>query len=235
MKITYFDSYPDLSNSAADLLIRELRTKRDAWVCSATGGSPQGLYERLAKEAQQDPSLFDQVRILKLDEWGGIPMSDPYSCHTYLIEKVLKPLNISSDRYEGFDSEADDLKRECKRIQQHINQQPVDVCILGLGKNGHLGFNEPAEFLQLDCHIARLAPTTVQHSMVQAMSRVPSFGMTIGMRGVFNSKKVVLLVTGSGKESVIKRLMAKEVTSQLPASLLWLHPNAECLVDKTSL
>ena len=235
MNITYFDDYASLSEGAADLLVKELKEKKDLLVCSATGGSPQGLYERLAKTARQDASLFDQLRILKLDEWGGIPMADPDSCHSYLKEKVLKPLAISPDRYEEFDSEVDDLKGECKRVQQLIDQRPIDVCILGLGKNGHLGFNEPAEFLQFDCHVAKLAAITVKHSMVQAMSQIPTFGITVGMKGIFNSRKVVLLITGSEKEGAIKRLMTKEVTSQLPASLLWLHPNVECLVDKTSI
>jgi galactosamine-6-phosphate isomerase len=236
MKITYFDDYAGMSESAAALLVTELKIKKGSLVCCATGGSPSGFYQRLVKINSTDPGLFDGMRILKLDEWGGIPMTDPNSCHSYLQENVLIPLKISSDRYIAFDSEVENVEGECKRIQQIIDQTgPIDFCILGLGKNGHLGFNEPADFLQPDCHVAKLASTTVQHNMVQTMPTTPTFGMTIGLKDILNSDKILLLITGSHKQDVIKRLMTKEITTQLPASLLWLHSNVECLIDKTSL
>lgn len=236
MKITYFDNYEAMSNGAADLLVADLKKNKDLLVCSATGASPLGLYEDLAKVYQRDANLFDRLRILKLDEWGGIPMSDPDSCHSYLQKNVLKPLKISPDRFIEFNSEANNVEEECKRIQQTIDAiGPIDFCVLGLGKNGHLGFNEPAEFLQRDCHIARLANSTVQHSMVQSMSQIPTFGMTVGLKDILNSKKVLLFVTGGGKQEAIKRLMTGKISTQLPASFLWLHANVECLIDKTSL
>src|SRR5206468_371390 len=110
-------------------------------------------------------------------------------CQTYLKENVLKPLKISTDRYFEFNSEAENVVEECKRIQKIIDEEgPIDFCILGLGKNGHLGFNEPADFLQRDCHIAKLADSTVQHSMVQSMAQSPTFGMTVGLKDILNSK-----------------------------------------------
>jgi galactosamine-6-phosphate isomerase len=236
MNISYFDNYDALSDRATDIFIETLRERKNALVCSATGGSPHGLYERLQKKYEQDAKLFDSLRILKLDEWGGIPMDDKNSSHTYLVEKVLQALHVSDERYVGFDSETDRLPEECKRIQKFIdNTGPIDLTILGLGKNGHLGFNEPAPFLHADCHIARLAATTVGHSMVKAMPNTPTFGMTVGMKGILSSRKILLLIAGAEKEDAIKVLMTKEVTTQLPASLLWMHGNVECLIDKTSI
>ena len=236
MKITYFDNYEDMSENAAGLLVAELKRKKDSLACCATGGSPLGLYQRIAKMYPKEEGLFEQMRLLKLDEWGGIPMTDPNSCHSYLHDNILVPLKISSDRYIAFDSEAKNVEEECKRIQQTIDKTgPIDFCILGLGKNGHLGFNEPADFLQGDCHVAHLATTTVQHSMVQTMTKTPTFGMTIGLKDILGSRKILLLITGSQKQGAIKRLMTKEISTQLPASFLWLHSDVECLIDKTSL
>lgn len=236
MKITYFDNYEKLSEGASNLFIQELTIKKNLLACCATGGSPSGFYERLVQRHDRDHNLFDQLQILKLDEWGGISMSDPSSCQSYLKEKVLTPLHISGQRYIEFNSEADNVNDECQRIQQTIDQiGPIDICILGLGKNGHLGFNEPADFLQRDCHIAKLATSTVQHNMVQTMNKIPTFGMTVGLKDILNSKKILLLVTGTGKQEAIKKLMTKEITTQLPASFLWLHPNVECLIDKAIL
>jgi len=236
MKITYFDDYEGMSQGASDFLVEELRKRKESLVCCATGGSPLGLYRTMAGMFLKEASLFAGMRILKLDEWGGIPMSDSNSCHSYLLENILIPLKISADRYFAFDSEAKKVEEECERIQQTIEKTgPIDFCILGLGKNGHLGFNEPADFLHGDCHVAQLASTTVQHSMVQAMAKTPTFGMTIGLKDILGSKKILLLITGKKKEAAIKRLMTKEITTQLPASFLWLHPNVECLIDNTSL
>jgi len=236
MKITYFDNYEDMSDNAATLLVTELKRKKDSLACCATGGSPRGVYQRMAKMYPKEEGLFDEIRLLKLDEWGGIPMTDPNSCHSYLQENILAPLKISSDRYIAFDSEATDVEEECRRIQQTINKiGPIDFCILGLGKNGHLGFNEPADRLQRNCHVAHLATTTIQHTMVQTMTKTPTFGMTVGLKDILGSRKILLLITGTQKQEAIKRLMTEEITTQLPASFLWLHSNVECLIDKTSL
>lgn len=236
MKISYFADYASMSENAASLLVTELKIKKELLVCCATGGSPLGFYQRLAGMYPTAADLFDRVRILKLDEWGGIPMNDPNSCHSYLQEQVLKPLKISPNRYIAFDSEVKDVEEECKRIQRRIDQTgPIDFCVLGLGKNGHLGFNEPADYLKPDCHIATLAATTVQHSMVQTMPKIPTFGVTIGLKDLLGSRKILLLITGSQKQDAIKNLLTKQITTQLPASMLWLHSNVECLIDKTSL
>lgn len=235
MKITYFDDSEKMNAFASLLVLNELRKKQYLLICAATGGSPEGLYQMLGKRYQFDPELFEKLRVLKLDEWGGIPMSDPGSCHSYLTEKLLKPLHVSLDRYLAFDSGAEDLSEECRRIQEEIDQTgPIDCCILGFGKNGHIGFNEPALSLQSDCHIAELSAVTLDHPLVQAMSQIPGFGMTVGMKGIMQSKKIVLLITGSGKQEAIKRLMEKKISTQLPASFLWLHGDVECLIDKTS-
>ena len=236
MKITYFEDYAGMSESASRLLVEELKQRNESLVCCATGGSPLGLYQRIAKRYPNEPNLFNKMRILKLDEWGGIPMNDPNSCHSYLQENILTPLRISPDRFFAFDAQVDNVEEECKRVQQTIDKiGPIDFCILGLGKNGHLGFNEPADFLRGECHFARLASTTVQHSMVQTMPNAPTFGITVGLKGILCAKKILLLITGSQKQEAIKRFMTGEITTQLPASFLWLHSNVECFVDQTCL
>jgi galactosamine-6-phosphate isomerase len=236
MKITYFDNYAAMSAQASDIFVAALKNKKDSLVCCATGGSPTGLYQSIAKMSSNESTLFSNVRILKLDEWGGIPMSDPNSCHAYLDAHVLRPLKISPERYIAFNSEVTNVEHECKRIQDTIdNTGPIDLCILGLGKNGHLGFNEPADFLQTECHVAKLASATVQHNMVTTMPKTPTFGMTVGLRSIMGSRKILMLITGTQKNETIKKLMDKHISTQLPASFLWLHPDVECLIDKTSL
>lgn len=225
-----------MSQRGAELLLNQLRLKKELWVCVATDASPRGLYEHLAHNYQETPQLFDKLSILKLDEWGGIPLNDPHSCHSYVQDFLLKPLNISPDRYIAFDSEADNVENDCQRIQQSIDKrQSIDVCILGLGQNGHLGFNEPADFLQRDCHIAQLSTLTMQHNMVQSMARCPTYGMTVGLKDIMQSKKIILLIAGQNKKAIFNSLMSKRISTQLPASLLWLHEDVECFVKRSKL
>ncbi len=205
-------------------------------MCTATGNSPVGVYRHLADAYLHEPKSFENVRILKLDEWGGIPFADPNSCETFIIEKLLRPLHISSDRYISFHSNPASPEMECERIQREIGRNgPIDICILGLGKNGHIGFNEPASTLTPFCHVAKLSEKSLQHTMAKTMKPKPHYGLTLGMANILRSKKILLLLAGPDKQHIISQLLAKRITTQLPASFLWLHPNVECYIDAMAL
>jgi len=105
------------------------------------------------------------------------------------------------------------------------------LCILGIGKNGHLGFNEPAKYLNPYTHIAKLSAATLQHSMARRMSERPDCGLTLGMSEIMQSKKILLLISGKDKEATIDEFLTGKISTHLPASFLWLHPNVTCLFD----
>lgn len=235
MNIIDCDDYESLSALAASFVMAELEKRRKLLLCAATGRSPIGLYERLVARSRKDPALFGALRVVKLDEWVGIPADDPGSCEHYLRERVVGPLAIAPDRYAGFASTADDLDRECERIQSELQRMgPIDVCVLGLGANGHLGFNEPGPFLPPRCHVARLSEETRQHSMVRSQTTKPQCGLTLGMREILASRRILLLVAGAGKEHAVAGLLARRVTTSLPASFLWLHDSVDCLIDRSA-
>lgn len=225
-------SAEEMSRAAADFLIAELRRKPDLLLCTATGASPTRTYQFLAEEQGRTAALFQRIRILKLDEWGGLAMDDPGSCEAYLREHVLGPLVISNDRYSGFESQPRDPEAECVRIRSWLSGNgPIDVCVLGLGTNGHLAMNEPADILRPFAHIAQLAQTTLGHSMLAQAARKPSYGLTLGLTDIFQAKKVVLLVSGTQKSEQLARLVNGQISTQFPASLLWLHPAVTCFCD----
>lgn len=232
MKIQHCTGYEEMSQKAGNSVLLELNNKPNLLLCTATGNSPIGLYKNLAEAYSDSPQMFRGLRIIKLDEWGGIPLNESNSCETFIQQKILDPLKISSDRYISFESDPIRPEEECTRIHKEIlDKGPIDVCILGLGKNGHIGFNEPAPTLEPYPHIAELSKESLQHNMTRSMNHRPTYGLTLGMANILQSKKVILLLTGSGKEEVIEALMTKKVTPQLPASFLWLHPLVECYVD----
>ena len=234
MNISYYPSYDELSEDGCKLIMEEIQQKQNILLCAATGASPKGVYQNLVGEYKVNKQLFKDLRILKLDEWGGIPMSDPNSCQSYLNEHLLKPLEIGTERFISFNSEANDPSLECMQIQDKINKVgPIDICVLGLGMNGHLGFNEPESF-SANCHVAKLSSQTLQHPMTLTMPNKPIFGMTLGMNDILNAKRIILLVTGKGKREVINKFLSQKINRQLPASFLWLHEQVECLIDKSS-
>jgi len=232
MKITYCKDYQAMSKLAAQLVMDEVQLKKGLLFCAATGNSPTGMYAEMAK----NKSLFGNMRVVKMDEWGIIPLSHPDSCESYLQNHVLGPLAISNDRYTGFDTAADSVRPECEKMNTFISENgPFDICILGLGKNGHIAFNEPADFLQPDFHKATLAHSTIQHDPALSQGPEPAYGFCVGMGDILQTKKVIFLVTGKAKQEAINQILERKISTQCPASFLWLHPNVECLVDRNTL
>ena len=166
-----------------------------------------------------------------MDEWGGIRRDHPETCETYLKKYILQPWDIKDENYISFDSNAIDPQAEVSRIQRYLNQNgPLDFCVLGLGLNGHIAFNEPSAFLQAECHIATLSEASKNHPMFVNMDDKPTYGLTLGMANILQSKKILLVILGKNKQAVIEKFFTKEITTSLPASFLWLHPNVDCLM-----
>ncbi len=235
MNVVTCENDERLSAQAAALVIAEIERRRDLLLCAATGNSPTGLYHALVERAKQDPELFRSLRVIALDEWGGLRETDPGSTTGYLRERLLDPLAISADRFFAFDSSIEPALA-CQKMRAALEQSgPIDVCVLGLGANGHVGFNEPGPTLDPNCHVARLSEETRRHAMARSMDRPPEFGLTLGLQEILAAKRIVLLVTGKRKQQTVARLLREEVSTTLPASLLWLHGNVDCLVDRAVL
>lgn len=224
-----------LAQHAAGLIIQELRQDPRLLLCAASGDTPTATYETLAQAACATPDLFEQLRIIKLDEWGGIEMSHPSSCESYLQNHLVRPLQVDPGRYLSCQSNPEDPLEECTRMNQLMKDQgPIGVSLLGLGLNGHLGFNEPADRLQPSWHVAELSSKTLSHPMVEAMEPKPCFGMTMGMNDILASRVILLLVAGRHKRSALQTLMSRRVTSSFPASMLWQHPDVTVICDQAA-
>jgi galactosamine-6-phosphate isomerase len=233
MRIIHCEDDRSLSAEACRLVLAEIERRRDSLVCAATGHSPSGLYAELVRHAEADPALFDRLRVVKLDEWGGVPPTDPGSCEHYLRTRLLDPLGVPSERYLAFSGMAPDPSAECERIRTELERRgPIDVCVVGLGINGHIGFNEPGPSLVPHCHVAQLSESTRSHTMVRSLGSAPRFGLTLGMQEILGSRRIILLVAGEGKRDVAVRILSGEVSTTLPASFLWLHGNVDCLIDR---
>ncbi len=226
-------NYAALSRRAADLICSELRRKPALLFCASAGATPTGLYHELALRAARRPALFSHFRLLQVDEWGGLPAGHPATCEADLKAKLVQPLRIAPQRCAGFNTQARDPQRECRRISAWLAAHgPIDLCILGLGLNGHIAMNEPAAELLPHPHVSTLAGSSLRHGMLKNLRPKPRYGLTLGMSDLLGSRRILLLVSGSHKREPLNKLQQPCVRTRFPASFLWLHPSALVLYDR---
>ena len=233
MRINVATDHEQMSRRAAVRIAAAVRRQPDLLLGVVTGASPTRTYERLAERRAVESPLFRRLRILKLDEWLGLPPRHPSSCESYLRENLLVPLRIDRRRYQGFRPRPKDPVADCARVARWLARHgPIDVCVLGLGRNGHLLMNEPAAALTPGPHVARLAASTRRHSMLEGLKTLPRRGLTLGMADILQSKAIVLLVSGRPKAASLRRMLSGRVTTRCPASFLWLHPDVTVYCDR---
>jgi putative deaminase/isomerase len=233
MKSRIFGNHERMSRAAAGCIAREIGREPGLLVCLATGSTPARAYELLGSQARKSPALFKHLTVLKLDEWGGLAASDPGSCEAYLQRRVVRPWGVSQRRFIGFAAASPRPEKECQRIQSWLARNgPIDLCVLGLGRNGHLGFNEPDRALCPVAHRARLSPETRAHAMLSHTTVKPEFGLTLGMAEILQARRILLLVSGREKRKPLERLLRGEISTEFPASMLWLHPQTLVFCDR---
>lgn len=235
MKLRPAKDEADLSRHAAAQVLSALRRKPDLLLGVATGRSPTLTYERLAAARAKEPALFRRLRILTLDEWLGLPARHPGSCEAYVREKILGPLGVDPARYRGWRTESRSPRADCERMSRWLGRNgPIDLCILGLGRNGHLLMNEPAPAIDPAAHVARLAESTRRHSMLRSARAAPRFGLTLGLADVLRAKAILLLVSGRPKRAALQRMLRGPVSTRCPASFLWLHKDVTVRYDRAA-
>jgi galactosamine-6-phosphate isomerase len=235
MKLKIYGNHEALSKAAAGWIAREFGREPRLLLCLATGSTPIRTYQLLGFRARACPALFAHLRVLKLDEWASLPMSDPASSEAYLQHRVIRSWGVCPRHFVGFVSEPRRPRWECQRIQHWLARNgPIDLCVLGLGRNGHLGFNEPGRTLCPVAHRARLSRQTRAHPMLSHAAVRPEYGLTLGMAEILQARRILLLVSGEDKRKPLQRLLRGEISTQFPASLLCLHPQTRVLCDRAA-
>ena len=236
MKIQVADTYEELSRQAADEVLRLMQAARQPLFCPASGDTPAGLYRVMAERVHSEQLDLSRWSYVGLDEWVGMNESDEGSCRYHLDRQLFGPLQVPQERICFFDGRAQDLQLECNRIEDFIRQQGgIEVAVLGLGMNGHIGMNEPGTPVGLRSHIANLDPITQQVGQKYFTKEQPlSKGITLGLQTLLEARHLVLMVSGAHKAEIVRRALEEEISEGLPATLLRRHPGLSVLLDRAA-
>jgi glucosamine-6-phosphate isomerase len=232
MKIKVSADYNALSKQIADDLISFVQAIEEPLICPASGDTPAGLYKELSNRYEQkkiDPSKWNFVA---LDEWSGMNGKDEGSCRYYLDRQLFGPLHVDAKRLCFFDGRAN-ADEQIQQVEDFIKKRGgIDVSILGLGMNGHIGMNEPFTSPALRTHVAVLDSVTQQVGQKYfSEEKHLTHGITLGIANLLESKKIFLVISGKKKAAIVKKLIEGPITEELPGSLLRQHPQLTIYLD----
>jgi glucosamine-6-phosphate isomerase len=233
MKIFVADNYEKMSKEAAADVIDIMQSRHQPVICAASGHSPAGLYQEIVERVRKKQVNVDNWLFLGLDEWVGMNVVDEGSCRHHLDLELLNPLQVPQDRICFFDGRANDLEAECTRIEKFIHEKGgIDVAILGLGMNGHIGMNEPGVSVNVRSHVIDLHPITktIGQKYFKEEKELAK-GITLGIATLLEARHLVLVVSGIHKADITQKVLEDPVSENLPGTLLRDHPALKIYLD----
>jgi glucosamine-6-phosphate deaminase len=230
-------NYKTLSKIAAQIVSERVRMKTHLVLGLATGSTPLGMYRELVSLSRKGIVDFRGVTTFNLDEYYPISKEDPHSYYKYMLTNFWGPAGIPPVNVNMPDSEAADTIQACRDYEQKIARAGgMDLIVLGIGRNGHIGFNEPNDYLTADTHLTRLTEETIAANsrFFARPEDVPRMAITMGIGTIMKAREVLLLVAGSSKADIIKKTLTGGVRTEIPASLLQVHPQVTVLLEKAA-
>lgn len=237
MNIRIFENEEDLNATGAGLIASLLQTKPRAVLGLATGSSPVGIYKQLITLYQKGLVSFSQASSFNLDEYVGLPTEHHESYRSFMNEQLFKHIDIDIARTQVPDGQAADLEQECNSYEQRLDDRgPVDLQLLGIGHNGHIGFNEPGTELTGRTHVVDLKDETRKANarFFDSIDEVPAQAITMGVGTILKAKQILLIARGEEKAEIIREAFMGPITTACPASLLQCHPNVVVLLDRAA-
>jgi len=236
MKWIEVNSYDEMSKVAANIFTKQLQEKPTSILGLATGGSPVGMYEELVKRQQAEQVSFKDVITFNLDEYVGLDQTSPASYWTFMHEQLFNHVDIKEENIHLPNGKAEDLAAECVAYDARIKEAGgIDLQLLGIGVNGHIGFNEPGTPFESLTNIVELTESTRTENAIyfDDPKDVPTHAITMGIQSIMNAKEIVLIAFGEKKLKAIERLKSGIINEDFPASQLLNHPNVTVIYGGT--
>lgn len=232
MRVHVVEDFTEMSYLAAEEIINELKTKPSLNLGLATGNSPVGVYSRLLEAFKQDRISFSKSRIFILDEYYPISPENELSFVGAIQRRFLNHLDLLRNNIFYLDSLTSDPEGECRRYEREIkNAGGIDLQILGIGRNGHIGFNEPGSSWDSITRLVDIDPETIAVNS-RGNACIPAKALTMGIKTIMNARRIILLASGKNKSLPLFNMIHGRITHKCPASILQLHPNTDVIADK---
>ncbi len=238
MRIIRAKDYEEMSRRAADIIAAQVLLKPDCVLGLATGSSPVGTYQELVRRNAAGDLDFSRVKSVNLDEYVGLDPSHDQSYAYFMRHNLFDHINIDPKNTNVPSGIAPDPEAECSRYDALIAAYGgIDLQLLGLGPNGHIGFNEPADVFPTGTHQVTLTDSTIQANkrFFARVEDVPRYARTMGIRDIMQARRVLMVVSGEGKAETVRAAFTGPVTPRVPASILQLHPDFTLVADEAAL
>lgn len=238
MNIIKADDYNAMSSMAANYIAAQVTLKPNCVLGLATGSSPVGTYQELVRRYQAGDLDFSKVTSINLDEYKGLSPENDQSYRYFMNTNLFDHINIDKTRTyvpNGLEDNAEKACADYDAVIEHCGG--IDLQLLGLGNNGHIGFNEPDTFFAKKTHCVDLTKSTIEANarFFDSMDKVPKQAYTMGIQSIMMAKKILVIVSGEGKAQIVKEAFTGPITSQVPASILQMHPDVTLIADKDAL
>ena len=238
MKIYKAKDYKDMSRKAANIISAQVIMKPNCVLGLATGSTPIGTYAQLVEWYNKGDLDFSEVTTVNLDEYKGLPRTNDQSYYYFMHQHLFDRVNIDPERTNVPNGMEPDAEKECGRYEELIRSLGgVDLQLLGLGHNGHIGFNEPGEAFEKETHCVDLTESTIEANkrFFASADDVPKQAYTMGIKTIMQAKKILIVVTGENKADIVERAFFGPVTPEVPASILQLHNDVTLVGDEAAL
>ena len=238
MKIIRAKDYQDMSRKAANIISAQIIVKPDSVLGLATGSTPIGTYKQLVEWYEKGDLDFSEVTSVNLDEYKGLTRENDQSYYYFMNENLFSHVNIDKSRTHLPDGTEPDSKKACEDYNRVIaSLGRIDLQLLGLGHNGHIGFNEPSDRFELETHCVDLTESTIEANkrFFASYDEVPKQAYTMGIKTIMQAKRVLVVVSGADKAEIVKKAFFGPVTPMVPASILQIHSDAIVVADEEAL
>ncbi len=234
MKIIIAENYDDMSVKAYEVMKKVVSSKNDAILGLATGSTPIGLYKNMIEDYKKGNVSYKNVKSVNLDEYIGQGVGDEQSYVEFMRNNLFNHIDIDLANTDLPCGKCDDMQAECDRYNAKLASISVDIQVLGIGSNGHIGFNEPNTPFGSVTHVVDLTENTIKDNarFFNSIDEVPTQAISMGIKNVMNAKSILLIASGANKADAIKATVEGPVTESVPASVLQLHPDVYIVVDK---
>lgn len=235
MRIIIVENYEEMSKKAAAMMASQIILKPESVLGLATGDTPLGMYKELIRMYNENMIDFSKVKTFNLDEYYGLGKDSNQSYNYYMTNNLFNHVNIDKENINIPNGMVKNIEEECISYEKRIKEAGgIDIQVLGIGVNGHIGFNEPDVNFEAETHLVNLDEKTIESNsrFFKCIEEVPTKAISMGIKTIMHSKKIVLLANGASKADAIAKTVNGKISPEVPASILQLHQDVAIIVDK---